>query len=108
MKIAAAIILGILTLACFVCSYLHFKEKCFLLNNAYLYASEQKKATMNKKPYYKQSGMVFLLIGMMLFISLVEIIVETGWLFFLAIGITIVLIIYAIVSSIAIENSEKD
>ena len=38
-------------------------QKGPLINNAWLYANEERRRTMNKKPYYIQSGIVFLLIG---------------------------------------------
>ena len=40
-----------------------FFERGFLLNNAYLYASKEERATMDKKPHYRQSAIVFLMIG---------------------------------------------
>ena len=36
--------------------------KNYWYNNVYIYASEKERETMNKKTYYKQSGIVFLLI----------------------------------------------
>ena len=36
-----------------------FFERGFLLNNAYLYASKEERNTMNKKPYYRLSAIVF-------------------------------------------------
>lgn len=58
-NIVGAIILGIVAIASLVFSYLQFNEKGFLLNNAYIYASKQEREAMDKKPYYKQSGIVF-------------------------------------------------
>ena len=42
----------------------HFMERGFLLNNAYIYASQKERQTMDKKPYYRQSAVVFCLLGM--------------------------------------------
>jgi len=42
-NIIGPIFLGIMSIACFVLSYLQFNEKGFLFNNAYIYASKQKK-----------------------------------------------------------------
>ena len=56
-----AIFLIILALICFVLGYLQINQKGILLNNAYLYASEQERQKMNKKPYYRQSGIIFIL-----------------------------------------------
>lgn len=106
-NIVGAIIVSIIASVCFAFSYLQFKEKGFLFNNAYIYASKQERDTMDKKPHYKQSGMFFLLIGMIFLINAAELLLETGWLFYLVIVITIMTILYAIVSSILIERRKK-
>lgn len=106
-NIAGAIIVSIVAIVCFVLSYLQFKEKGFLFNNAYIYASKQERYTMDKKPHYKQSGIVFLMIGMIFLINAVELFLKTGLLFYLVIVITIITIVYAIISSILIERTKK-
>ena len=106
-NIIGAIICGIISIACFLFSYFQFKEKGFLFNNAYLYASQQKRKTMNKKPHYKQSGIVFVLIGIIFFINTLEMIFQTGWLFYGVIAIAGIAIVYAIVSSVMIEKQEN-
>lgn len=105
--IIGTIILGIAAIVCLVFSYLQFNEKGFLFNNAYIYASKQERETMDKKPYYKQSGIVFLMIGIIFLINAVEMILETGWLLYLVIVIAIIAIVYAIISSVAIERRKK-
>ncbi len=106
-NIIAAIVLGVIAIVCFICSYLQFKEKGFLFNNAYIFASEQEKETMDKKTRYKQSGVIFVLIGIVFLINTIDVILETGWLFYLVIVIAIVAIVYAIVSSVVIEKRQK-
>lgn len=101
------IIISVVAIICFVLSYFQFKEKGVLFNNAYIYASKQERDTMDKKPHYKQSGMVFLMIGMIFLINAVEVVLKTGWLFYLVIVITIITIVYAIISSIFIETRKK-
>ena len=34
-------------------------ERGYLLNNAWIYATKKERESMNKKPYYRQSGIVF-------------------------------------------------
>lgn len=99
-------IIGIVAIVCLVISYLQVNEKGYLFNNAYIYASKQERETMDKKPYYKQSGIVFLMIGIIFLIDAVEMILKTGWLFYLVIVVAIIAIVYAIISSIAIERSK--
>lgn len=106
-NIIGAIVLGVIAIICFVFSCLQFNEKGFLFNNAYIYASKQERKTMDKKPHYKQSGIVFVLIGIIFLINAIDIILQTGWLFYLVIGVAIIAIIYAIVSSVMIERRKK-
>ena len=106
-NIIGAIVLGVIAIICFIISYLQFNEKGFLFNNAYIYASKQERETMDKKTYYKQSGIVFVLIGIIFLINAIDIILQTGWLFYLVIGIAIVVIVYAIISTVMIEKRQK-
>lgn len=106
-NIVGAIISGIVAIVCLVISYLQFNEKGFLFNNAYIYASKQERETMDKKPHYKQSGIVFLMIGIIFLINVAEMILETGWLFYLVIVVAIIVIAYAIISSVAIARRKK-
>ena len=68
-NIIGAITLGIVAVVCFIFSYLQFNEKGFLFNNAYIYASKEERKVMDKKPHYKQSGIVFLMIGIIFTIN---------------------------------------
>ena len=106
-EIIGAIVLGVIAIIFFVVSYLQFNEKGFLFNNAYIYASKQERENMDKKPHYKQSGIVFALIGIILGINAVDMILQTGWLLYLVIGIAIITIVYAVVSSVVIEKQRK-
>ena len=101
------VVLTIISIVCFILSCFQFCEKGFLFNNAYIYASKQERKTMNKKPYYKKSGVVFALIGIIFLINAIDIILQTGWLFYLVLGIEILTIVYAVVSSVMIEKKEK-
>jgi len=106
-NIIGPIFLGIMSIACFVLSYLQFNEKGFLFNNAYIYASKQEREVMDKKPHYRQSGIVFLMIGIVFVINAVDMILKTGWLFYIVIVIAVIAIIYAIASSVIIEKNKK-
>lgn len=106
-NIIGAIVLGVIATICFVFSYLQFHEKGFLFNNAYIYASKQERKNMDKKPHYKQSGIIFVFIGIIFLINAIDIILQTDWLFYLVIGVAVIAIVYAIVSSVMIEKREK-
>jgi len=94
---AVSILLGIMQLL----------EKGPLLNNAWLYADEEQLRTMNKRPYYIQSGIVFVMIGiqfMMLgFFALTKMKV------FLILQFTVIgiMVITAVVSAVVIEKKQK-
>lgn len=106
-NVIGAIVLGLVAIACFVVSYFQFNEKGFLFNNAYIYASKHERETMDKKPHYRQSGTVFIMIGIIFVLNALEMIFETDWLFYMVIAVAIIAVVYAIVSSVVIERSKK-
>lgn len=107
MEYIGAGILCIIAIICFIVSYRQFRQKGFLFNNAYMYASLKDKESMNKKPYYRQSGFVFMFIGIIFVIDAIEIILKTNFLFYFVIGIMVIMMIYVIVSSILIEKNNR-
>ena len=106
-NIIGMIILGLLAILSFVFSYLQFHEKGFLFNNAYIYASKKERENMDKRPHYKQSGVIFLLLGIIWLINAVDMVLKTEWLFYLFIVVAVITVIYAIISSIIIEKRKK-
>ena len=107
-EIVISSILFLIAIGAFIMSYRSFKEKGFLFNNAYIYASKQERETMDKKSHYRQSAIVFLMIGGIFLLNGVSVFLSTKWIFFLVITLSIVAIIYAIVSSIMIERRKND
>ena len=106
-NLVVGIILGAIAVGCFIISYRHFREKGFLFNNAYLYASKEEREKMDKKPYYRQSAITFLLLGIIFVINTIGAIFEVNWAFALVMPITTITVIYAVVSSIKIEKRNK-
>lgn len=106
-NIIGMIILGLLAILCFVFSYFQFHEKGFLFNNAYIYASKKEREIMDKRLHYKQSGVIFLLLGIIWLINAVDMVLKTEWLFYLFIVVAVITVIYAIISSIIIEKRKK-
>lgn len=105
--IIVAIVLFAVAAAAFVLSIRLFQEKGFLLNNAYLYASKKERETMNKKPYYRQSAAVFFMIGVVFLLIGAAILLDAFWITYLADGVIVLLLMYAVASSIAIEKKKK-
>ena len=93
-------ICGILAVICLIISILHFQQKGFLLNNAYLFASKEERKHMDKAPHYRQSGVVFALLSAGFFCLTVQSITHTERLmpvFWIVCSGTV---IYAVLSSI--------
>lgn len=95
-----AIISGILAVACLIISIMQFKEKGFLFNNAYIWASKQEREKMDKKPHYRQSAIVFSMCAALFLCMAFECVFLTGWLWLIEGALAIVLLVYAISSSV--------
>ena len=106
-EIIIAIILFAVSVFCFFMSVRSFMEKGFLFNNAYIYASKQEREKMNKKPHYRQSAIVFLLLGILFLLNALDVLLETNWIFYVGAAVVIITLIYAIVSSVTIEKNNK-
>lgn len=89
-----------LSVVCAVISVLQFCEKGFLFNNAYIYASERERKTMDKGPYYRQSGIVFAFLAAIFLCIALECALETGWLWWVEGALLIAMLIYVVVSSV--------
>lgn len=103
MDTAGIIICICLAATAYILSSFQFRKKGILLNNAWLYASKEERSTMDKKPYYRQSGIVFALIGIMFTLDAAWIVTGFKWMSYFFISIIAIIIIYAIVSTIQIE-----
>ena len=101
-----------------LCSFFHisriadlklsfFSGKRFFVEQRIIYASKQEREHMNKKPHYRQSAIVFLMLGINFLLSFTALVLDADWLYWLAGIMVAVTIVYAIVSSIMIENDKK-
>ena len=104
--ITASILFAISIFAIFM-SIHSFMEKGFLFNNAYIYASKQEREKMNKKPHYRQSAIVFLLLGLIFLLNSIAVLFQVNWIFHIVVAVAIVTLIYAIVSNITIYKNNK-
>ena len=105
-EIITVAVLFLIMIFAFVLSIRSFCEKGFLFNNAYLYASKQEREEMDKKPYYRQSAIVFLLIGCIFALNGCTVLLHIRWISYIAITVVIGTIVYAIVSSVVIETQK--
>ena len=62
-RIITSIILFVISALLAECSIRHFLERGYLFNNAYIFAPKTERESMDKKPYYRQSAVVFLLMS---------------------------------------------
>lgn len=104
MKTLVFLIWLLLAAAAYIISYFQFREKGLLLNNAYFYASKEQRRTMDKSPHYRQSGVIFSLLGTIFLLMTLQTAFESVWMFYVSIVVGIVMVVYAIVSSIQIEK----
>ena len=105
--IIVAVVLIAVSLLVFVLSIRSFLEKGFLLNNAYLYASKKQREEMDKKPYYRQSAVIFFMIGIVFLLIAPAILLDNFRVTYIADAVIVLLLIYAIASSIGIEKRKK-
>lgn len=82
------------------------RPKGFLFNNAYLLASEQERERLDKKSYYRQTAIVFLLLVILFALNAIEVFLNTGWIYYIVAVIVISTIIYAVVPGIRIESKD--
>lgn len=94
----------VLAIAAFTIGIRSLMEKGFLFNNAYILASEQERKTLDKRPYYRQSGIVFCLLGVLFLLVAVAALTKAGWLYGIAWAAAFVTVAYAIISSVKQAN----
>lgn len=97
----------LISAAAFIISTFSFKEKGYLFNNVYIYASKQERERMDKKPYYRQSAIAFLLVGIILFLIGIAMLLHTAWIIFIAMAAAVIALVYVITSSIAIKKQKR-
>ncbi len=84
-----------------------FLEKGFLLNNAFIYASKEERKTMDKKPYYRQTAVVFCILSAVFLVIGLSLVFHNDKIILLEIPLTAGVIIYAVVSTISIARQAK-
>lgn len=108
-QIISSIIFLALGIGAFIISYLQFKEKGYLFNNAYFWASQEEREQMDKskdskKPHYRQSGFAFMFIGIFCLAFTIYIVTDWIWMYFAFWVLVIIAVVYAVVSSVQNER----
>ena len=97
------VIAGILTFF----SIRSFLQRGFVLNNAYIYASKEERESMDKKPYYRQTAIVFCLLSIVFVILGLSVVLQNYKIELLQIPVIAGTIIDAAVSSVRIGKRNK-
>lgn len=106
-KTTEAIISGTAAIVCLVLAILQLTERGAPLNNSYLFAPKEKKSEMDKSPYFKQSGIIFSLLTVILILITAASVFQAVFLSYIAMGFGGATVIYALVSTFLIEKISK-
>ena len=107
-QIVFSILFLFLSIGFFVLSVFQFRGRGFLFNNAYILASHKEREKMDsnkesKRPHYRQSGFVFLLLGISFLLLAAYMAVHWKWLLAAYWATVMVTVLYAAASSIKNE-----
>jgi len=104
LQVVISIIMFSLSGLTFLLANKQFRERGTPLNNAYLFATEKERSEIDYKPYYRQSAITFIGCGIVFLILALGILLELDWLAWVAGGVSTLLIIYVIYSTISIAR----
>ena len=106
-EIVLAIIFFVIAGVLLFFSIRSFFERGVLLNNAYIYATKEERAAMNKKPYYQQTAVVFCILSVVFVIIGLSVLFRNGNIALLVIPLAVTAIIYAVVSTVLNNKRTK-
>ena len=92
--------------ALLIISIRSFMNRGFLFNNAFLYASKEEREKMDKKPYYRQTAIVFLLLSIVFVIIGLSVVFRDSRINLIEIPFIVAAVVYAIVSTIRIRGKK--
>ncbi len=105
-EIIISVIVFVIAGVMFLLGIRHLRERGFLLNNAWLYASKEQRDAMDKKPYYRQSGIVFCLLGLVFAVIGLSVVLRNSGLLWPEAALVTGTVIYAVASSARIEKKK--
>ena len=83
---------------------LHALGRGPLLNNAWLWASEEERKTLDKRPYRRQSAAVFCLLGGVFAVIGLSVVLRNGTVLYLEIPFLAAAVVTAVVTSARINR----
>ena len=99
-----AILVFALAAACLTLGVLHFTERGVLLNNAWLYASKRERETMDRRPWFRRSAVVFCLLGAVFVVIGLSLVLRNDLLLLIEIPLVIGTAAYAAASTARIRK----
>ncbi len=106
-ELITAIIVFVFAGVLLVLAIRSFLERGFLLNNAYLYASKEEREKMDRKPYYRQSAIVFCFLSAVFLVIGLSLTLQNDTFMLLEIPLAAGAMIYAVASTVRINKQIK-
>ena len=101
------VMLLILSIVSIALGIMQLCEKGMPLNNSYIFASERERAEMDKKPLYRQTGIVLLIVGIgLLVVSVLLFTLKDIRAFYLLIPVFTLAVGYSIVSEVLMSRKK--
>ena len=101
----AVVLLLVLMVGSYLLSLLGFLGIGIIIDDHYVFASREAKKHMDKKPYYRQSGIVFACLGTMFLLCLLGAVTGMRILVFVSYGVAFGAMVYAVVSHYRIRKN---
>lgn len=106
-ELTVAIIAFVLAVTTAFISVCQFMEKGFLFNNAYIWASRTEREQMDKKPYYRQSAIIFCLLSAVFLVIGISMVLQNSKIQLIEIPLIGAAFVYVIVSTVKTEKRMK-
>jgi protein-S-isoprenylcysteine O-methyltransferase Ste14 len=106
-ELITAFVVFALAGALLVLAVRQFMEKGVPLNNAWLYAAEKERESMDKGPYYRQSAVVFTILGALFVMLGLSLVLHSSIFLFFEIVLAAAAIVYAIASTVRINRRKS-
>lgn len=107
-NIVETVISSVFSAACLIIAIMQLNNKGHLINNSYIWASKEERLKLDKKPYYRQSGIIFVMLTLVFALLALEAAFGIGWIIYLVFGALGITLVYSIASEVLIEKKKKE
>ncbi len=101
-QIITALFLCFVSIMFYIFSFRQLKRIGTPINNAYIFASKKEREEKDFSPHYKQSGVVFALLGTLFLLNTINTVFILSWYYFVYIPVLVGTILFAIISAVYI------